>query len=167
MCEILPDVEEWGQIILIGILLRYVIARHGLIKESIMFSLCQEKDCGSEKTVSVDYEPDFLWICWCSHLHLRKAPRSYVDMDAVYEALQQASQYESRHAWDQAAANAYDDDTYSPMQFEPAIERFEVGGDDVIDGSWSPAVIDNQDFFLSDFGKQFRVLTIGHLFDHS
>lgn len=59
LCEILPDVEEWGQIILIGILLRYVIARHGLIKESIMFSLCQEKDCGSEKTVSVDYEPDF------------------------------------------------------------------------------------------------------------
>lgn len=39
LCEILPDVEEWGQIILIGILLRYVIARHGLVKESIMFSL--------------------------------------------------------------------------------------------------------------------------------
>ena len=37
LCEILPDVEEWGQIILIGILLRYVIARHGLVKESIMF----------------------------------------------------------------------------------------------------------------------------------
>ncbi|KAI7749798.1 hypothetical protein M8C21_012156 [Ambrosia artemisiifolia] len=39
LCEILPDVEEWGQIILIGILLRYVIARHGLAKESIMASL--------------------------------------------------------------------------------------------------------------------------------
>ncbi|KAI5434445.1 AP3-complex subunit beta-A [Lathyrus oleraceus] len=39
LCEILPDVEEWGQIMLIGILLRYVIARHGLVKESIMFSL--------------------------------------------------------------------------------------------------------------------------------
>ncbi|XP_020233939.1 AP3-complex subunit beta-A [Cajanus cajan] len=39
LCEILPDVEEWGQIILIGILLRYVIARLGLVKESIMFSL--------------------------------------------------------------------------------------------------------------------------------
>ncbi|KAK7300719.1 hypothetical protein RJT34_11568 [Clitoria ternatea] len=39
LCEILPDVEEWGQIILIGILLRYVIARHGLVKESIMFYL--------------------------------------------------------------------------------------------------------------------------------
>ncbi|GAB2288734.1 hypothetical protein Dimus_023050 [Dionaea muscipula] len=40
LCEILPDVEEWGQIILIGILLRYVIAKHGLVKESIMSSLC-------------------------------------------------------------------------------------------------------------------------------
>lgn len=38
LCEILPDVEEWGQIILIGILLRYVIARHGLAKESVLFS---------------------------------------------------------------------------------------------------------------------------------
>ncbi|GMI90298.1 beta-subunit of adaptor protein complex 3, protein affected trafficking 2, WEAK ACID TOLERANT 1 [Hibiscus trionum] len=56
LCEILPDVEEWGQIALIGILLRYVIARHGLVKESIMFSLqCTEsshsvKD-GSESDV--------------------------------------------------------------------------------------------------------------------
>ncbi|KAJ4848705.1 AP3-complex subunit beta-A [Turnera subulata] len=39
LCEILPDVEEWGQIVLIGILLRYAIARHGLVKESIMFYL--------------------------------------------------------------------------------------------------------------------------------
>ncbi|XP_021910537.1 AP3-complex subunit beta-A [Carica papaya] len=39
LCEILPDVEEWGQIVLIGILLRYAIARHGLAQESIMFSL--------------------------------------------------------------------------------------------------------------------------------
>lgn len=31
--------EEWGQIVLIGILLRYAIARHGLAQESIMFSL--------------------------------------------------------------------------------------------------------------------------------
>ncbi|CAL9122521.1 unnamed protein product [Musa acuminata var. zebrina] len=38
LCETLPDVEEWGQIVLIEILLRYVIARHGLVKESIMFS---------------------------------------------------------------------------------------------------------------------------------
>ena len=30
-----PDVEEMGQIILIGILLGFVIARHGLVKESI------------------------------------------------------------------------------------------------------------------------------------
>lgn len=40
LCEILPDVEEWGQITLIGVLLRYVVARHGLVKESIMFSSC-------------------------------------------------------------------------------------------------------------------------------
>ena len=37
LCEILPNVEEWGQIILIGILLRFVTARHGLVEESIMF----------------------------------------------------------------------------------------------------------------------------------
>ncbi|KAL5799981.1 hypothetical protein ACOSQ4_032865 [Xanthoceras sorbifolium] len=49
LCHILPDVEEWGQIVLIGILLRYVIARHGLVKESIMSSLhCTESLC-SEK----------------------------------------------------------------------------------------------------------------------
>lgn len=36
LCEILPDVEEWGQIELICILLRYTIAKHGLAKESIM-----------------------------------------------------------------------------------------------------------------------------------
>ncbi|XP_038989039.1 AP3-complex subunit beta-A [Phoenix dactylifera] len=36
LCEMLPDVEEWGQILLIEILLRYVVARHGLVKESIM-----------------------------------------------------------------------------------------------------------------------------------
>lgn len=38
LCEILPDVEEWGQIALIGILLRYTIAKHGLVRESLMFS---------------------------------------------------------------------------------------------------------------------------------
>ncbi|KAK7838224.1 ap3-complex subunit beta-a [Quercus suber] len=43
LCEILPDVEEWGQIILIGILLCFVIARHGLVEESIMFSLRSTK----------------------------------------------------------------------------------------------------------------------------
>ncbi|KAJ8471550.1 hypothetical protein OPV22_025893 [Ensete ventricosum] len=36
--ETLPDVEERSQIVLIEILLRYVVARHGLIKESIMFT---------------------------------------------------------------------------------------------------------------------------------
>ncbi|KAK1265349.1 AP3-complex subunit beta-A [Acorus gramineus] len=38
LCETLPDVEEWGQIILIEILLRYVTARYGLMKETVFFS---------------------------------------------------------------------------------------------------------------------------------
>ncbi|CAA0809407.1 AP3-complex subunit beta-A [Striga hermonthica] len=38
LCETLLDVEEWGQIILIGILLRYAIAKHGLVRESLMMS---------------------------------------------------------------------------------------------------------------------------------
>ncbi|KAF7849574.1 hypothetical protein BT93_L0619 [Corymbia citriodora subsp. variegata] len=43
LCEILPDVEEWGQILLIGILLRYVVARHGLVRESIMYFLIKKE----------------------------------------------------------------------------------------------------------------------------
>ncbi|XP_051228703.1 AP3-complex subunit beta-A [Lolium perenne] len=38
LCETLPDIEEWYQITLIEILLRYVIARHGLVKESAIFA---------------------------------------------------------------------------------------------------------------------------------
>lgn len=52
LCEILPDVEEWGKIILIGILLRYIIARHGLVKESIMFSLHSTENSQSERDCS-------------------------------------------------------------------------------------------------------------------
>ncbi|XP_047330005.1 AP3-complex subunit beta-A isoform X2 [Impatiens glandulifera] len=44
LCETLPDVEEWGQIILMEILLRYLIAKHGLVKESIMFSSCSTEN---------------------------------------------------------------------------------------------------------------------------
>ncbi|XVF23909.1 hypothetical protein REPUB_Repub13aG0080300 [Reevesia pubescens] len=56
LCEILPDMEEWGQIVLTGILLRYVIARHGLVKESIMFSLHCTEGSHSEKDGSdVDF----------------------------------------------------------------------------------------------------------------
>ncbi|KAJ1287279.1 hypothetical protein BS78_03G419300 [Paspalum vaginatum] len=36
LCETLPDIEEWTQIVLIDILLRYVIARHGLVKDSLL-----------------------------------------------------------------------------------------------------------------------------------
>ncbi|CAI9092387.1 OLC1v1027609C1 [Oldenlandia corymbosa var. corymbosa] len=50
LCETLPDVEEWGQIVLIGILLRYAIARHGLVKESIMvFSHASEIKASDEE----------------------------------------------------------------------------------------------------------------------
>lgn len=49
LCETLPDVEEWGQIVLIGILLRYIVARHGLAKESIMFSSLSTKGSHSEE----------------------------------------------------------------------------------------------------------------------
>ncbi|KAF5467315.1 hypothetical protein F2P56_017149 [Juglans regia] len=65
LCEILLDVEEWGQIILIGILLRFVIAKHGLVRESIMFSLCctessnSGKD-GSPTEISIKEDPGFL-----------------------------------------------------------------------------------------------------------
>lgn len=52
LCEVLPDVEEWGQIVLIGILLRYAIARHGLVKKSIMFSLHGKESPQSEKDSS-------------------------------------------------------------------------------------------------------------------
>ncbi|KAB2596140.1 AP3-complex subunit beta-A-like [Pyrus ussuriensis x Pyrus communis] len=58
--EVLPDVEEWGKIVLIGILLRYVVARHGLVKESIMFSLHgtwnhrSEKDCSDTNSALDD-----------------------------------------------------------------------------------------------------------------
>ena len=48
LCKILLDVEEWGQILLIRILLRQSIARHGLVKESIMFSLINKRDHNSE-----------------------------------------------------------------------------------------------------------------------
>ncbi|KAF0933642.1 hypothetical protein E2562_018875 [Oryza meyeriana var. granulata] len=38
LCETLPDIEEWAQILLIDIILRYVIARHGLVKDSSIFA---------------------------------------------------------------------------------------------------------------------------------
>lgn len=52
LCEVLPDVEEWGQIILIGILLRYVVASTGLVRESIMHSLQSVEDSSSVRNGS-------------------------------------------------------------------------------------------------------------------
>uniref|UniRef100_A0A6N2NCD6 AP-3 complex subunit beta n=1 Tax=Salix viminalis TaxID=40686 RepID=A0A6N2NCD6_SALVM len=54
LCEILPDVEDWGQIVLIGILLRYAIARHAVVKVPIMFSLHGRERPHSEKDDSDD-----------------------------------------------------------------------------------------------------------------
>lgn len=55
LCEILPDVEEWGQIVLIGILLRYVIARHGLVRESIMLSPYSEYYSSEKDGLDTDF----------------------------------------------------------------------------------------------------------------
>ena len=68
LCEIVPDIDEWGQIILTNILLRYVIARHGLVEESLLASSCTSHDFKSKKellsistpgfgTLHVDVEP--------------------------------------------------------------------------------------------------------------
>ncbi|KAL2622194.1 hypothetical protein R1flu_002399 [Riccia fluitans] len=35
LCELLPDVDEWGQVMVIDILLRYVIGRHGFPRGSV------------------------------------------------------------------------------------------------------------------------------------
>ncbi|PHT45023.1 AP3-complex subunit beta-A [Capsicum baccatum] len=55
LCETLPDVEEWGQIVLIGILIRYIIARHGLVKESLMGASHSPENSNSEKEGSESY----------------------------------------------------------------------------------------------------------------
>ncbi|KAI3470742.1 hypothetical protein Pfo_027405 [Paulownia fortunei] len=60
LCETLPDVEEWGQIVLIEILLRYVIAKHGLVGESLMLF---SDALGKHNSEKEDSEP---------HLTIRK-----------------------------------------------------------------------------------------------
>lgn len=60
LCESLPDVEEWGQVVLIDILLRYVIAKHGLVRESLMFS---SDACAKHNSEKEDPDP---------HLSVRK-----------------------------------------------------------------------------------------------
>ncbi|ERN07888.1 hypothetical protein AMTR_s00012p00225740 [Amborella trichopoda] len=64
LCETLPDVEEWGQIVLIGILLRYVVARHGLSKGSILLPCnCNEStlsDKGSGGYGVTDNDSSFM-----------------------------------------------------------------------------------------------------------
>ncbi|CAM0885563.1 unnamed protein product [Alopecurus aequalis] len=55
LCETLPDIEEWYQITLIETLLRYVIARHGLVKESVLFASTLSLEIqGGKDSVPVD-----------------------------------------------------------------------------------------------------------------
>lgn len=62
LCETLPDVEEWGQIILIEILLRFVVAKHGLVEESVMCcmddfkSKCEKDFAGAQNMESCSRE---------------------------------------------------------------------------------------------------------------
>ncbi|BBN13883.1 AP-3 complex subunit beta [Marchantia polymorpha subsp. ruderalis] len=42
LCELLPDVDEWGQVVLIDNLLRYAIGRHGFPKGSFGFLNAQQ-----------------------------------------------------------------------------------------------------------------------------
>ncbi|KAM7494896.1 hypothetical protein LguiB_029505 [Lonicera macranthoides] len=93
LCQTLPDVEEWGQIILIGILLRYAIARHGLVKESIMLSSCSENynpekdgsnidDALEEKTIEIGsgiYESEFADLISRSYL---EGPDKYLSQSS-------------------------------------------------------------------------------------
>jgi AP-3 complex subunit beta len=67
LCETLPDIEEWAQILLIDIILRYVIARHGLVKDSSIFAsnltlksqgsgdsaLIGNETCGTTSTITL------------------------------------------------------------------------------------------------------------------
>ncbi|XVF75327.1 hypothetical protein PTKIN_Ptkin13bG0179100 [Pterospermum kingtungense] len=85
LCEILPDVEEWGQIVLIGILLRYVIARHGLVKESIMYSLhCTESSHSEEDVSNVEFGPvkessNISGMCDCDSEFVNMVSRCYIE----------------------------------------------------------------------------------------
>ncbi|EPS69832.1 hypothetical protein M569_04928, partial [Genlisea aurea] len=63
LCETLPDVEEWNQIVLIGILLRYAIAKHGLVQESMLmkhFYSSKEDLASHMEKLSVDTTPAIL-----------------------------------------------------------------------------------------------------------
>ncbi|KAK1415557.1 hypothetical protein QVD17_31340 [Tagetes erecta] len=109
LCEILPDVEEWGQIILIGILLRYVIARHGLAKESIMASLGPDifnsEKSGSEsdssyleikKTYEIGIqEPELLAMVSRSYLAGQDKYLSHLDNSDVISSENISSQFTS------------------------------------------------------------------------
>ncbi|CAN6442680.1 unnamed protein product [Victoria cruziana] len=59
LCEVLPDVDEWGQIILIGIILRYAVARYGLPNRSAVGVPSDDPSSFSKTTsVNVDALPE-------------------------------------------------------------------------------------------------------------
>ncbi|EEF29234.1 conserved hypothetical protein [Ricinus communis] len=90
LCEVLPDVEEWGQIVLIGILLRYAIARHGLVKESLMFFLHSKESSQSEKDgsdVEFSLEKENSSVSWKYDSELASmVSRSYIEGPDEYLA---------------------------------------------------------------------------------
>ena len=88
LCETLPDVEEWGQIVLIEILLRYVIARQGLVRESIMASpyseyLDSEID-GPDRDFAVKEETNVVSIGAYQSQLLQMASKSYLEGPEKY-----------------------------------------------------------------------------------
>ncbi|CAN6291824.1 unnamed protein product [Urochloa humidicola] len=64
LCETLPDIEEWTQIILVDILLRYVIARHGLVKDSLLsasnLSTEIQGNTDSDSVAKMPTQPDYV-----------------------------------------------------------------------------------------------------------
>lgn len=83
LCETLPDIEEWIQIILIEILLRYVIARHGLVKDSTLITSNTSseiqgiKDSGCENSIST--QPDITGNGICGAISNVMLFRHYIE----------------------------------------------------------------------------------------
>ncbi|XP_009798611.1 AP3-complex subunit beta-A [Nicotiana tabacum] len=79
LCETLPDVEEWGQIVLIGILIRYVIARHGLVKESLMAASHSSENCNSENKFEIKESTNDVGTAVCESKIAEMVFRSYLE----------------------------------------------------------------------------------------
>ncbi|XP_009624439.1 AP3-complex subunit beta-A [Nicotiana tomentosiformis] len=79
LCETLPDVEEWGQIVLIGILIRYVIARHGLVKESLMAASHSSENYNSENEFEIKESTNDVGTVVCESEIAEMVFRSYLE----------------------------------------------------------------------------------------